>query len=719
MKTKNSLRAVTLIIVTLSFPSLSAGYSAEQTDWSGGWGVSGPVTDWGDTFEMSYDINFYYASGKLVLAYNLLTEGERKNIASLDVASIVQSGDVDGDGDIDVIAAVYDSTLGKVVWYENLGSGLFASTPHLIIEVQYPSYYSVDVDRDSDVDIVVCSDYVHPNVFWYENDGTGHFTEHGIGDGYYNVDAPGCDDLDDDGDMDIIASARNGNIGGVRWYENDGSENFTEHEITAAPYFGQNEPFIPTGDIDGDDDIDFCLVRTNQHYVDWWENDLDGTGTFVLHEISGGYTSPVHPWLADLDRDGDLDIVTSSDGLGTVDWWENDGAGNFDSSPHVIAPNYPNAQHFAVLDVDYDGDEDVLTASAGDNALDWWQNMDDGEDFIQGRFQSDYAGACGCWADDITGQGIPIALATARVGDSVDWFQIIAGYRDSGELMSSILDIGDISDYDQYWGDIQWTADTPAYTDVSFCVRSSNDWGDMREWSPTITESGANLSDYLEPNTRYFQYKVNLTTGDADTPTLYDVTVYWHEATDTGVGEYDFDASPAERGIVLTWDCNDEDVCGFNLYRSTETDETKTARRGIINDKLVTGSPPFKYLDDTVSEGATYSYWLEIIDAAGAAETVGPATCEWNGSLPTTYALYQSRPNPARGSVTIAFDLPESAEVSLSVYDISGRKVATLVDEAMAAGTHELTATGLAPGVYVYRLGARDYTAAKKMVIVE
>jgi hypothetical protein len=719
MNAKFFIRTVTLVFVALSLPSTAAGYSAEQTDWSGGWGVSGPVSEWGDTFDISYDINFYYASGKLVLAYDLLTEGERKNISTLDIASIVQSGDVDCDGDIDVIAAVYHSSLGKVVWYENLGNGAFVSTPNLIDNVQYPSYYSVDVDLDDDVDIILCSDYVSPNVFWYENDGTGHFTEHGIGSGYYNVDAPGCGDFDDDGDMDIVASARNGDIGGVRWYENDGSENFTEHVITSAPYFGQNEPFIPTGDIDGDDDVDFCLVRTNDHYVDWWENDLDGTGMFILHEIADGYTSPVHPWLADLDRDGDLDMVTSSSGLGTVDWWENEGGGNFGSSPHVIAPDYPNAQHFAVLDVDYDGDEDLITASAGDNALDWWQNVDEGDDFIQGRFQSDYAGACGCWADDVTGLGIPIALATAQVGDSVDWFQIIAGYRTSGELTSSILDIGDVSDYNQYWGEIEWTEDAPFNTDVTFCVRSSDDSADMREWSPAITESGAELSEYLEPNTRYFQYKVNLDTEGSDTPTLYDVTVHWYEAADTGVGEYDFDASPGVKGVVLTWDCDDGSVCGFNLYRSAESGGTRSTLRKAVNDETITGSPPYEFLDGNVSGGVTYSYWLEVLDAGGSVETVGPVMCEWNGSLPTAYALYPARPNPARGSAMIAFDLPEPSEVSLMVYDITGREVATLVNAKLAAGTHECTVSGLARGVYVYRFEAADYTAAKKMVVVE
>jgi hypothetical protein len=120
-----------------------------------------------------------------------------------------------------------------------------------------------------------------------------------------------------------------------------------------------------------------------------------------------------------------------------------------------------------------------------------------------------------------------------------------------------------------------------------------------------------------------------------------------------------------------------------------------------------------------MEEGATYSYWLEALDVGGAAETFGPVECTWNGALPTAYALYQSRPNPARGSAMIAFDLPEDTRVTLAVYDISGRKVTTLVDETLAVGSHERTVAGLASGVYIYKLDAGSFSAARKMVVVE
>ena len=101
----------------------------------------------------------------------------------------------------------------------------------------------------------------------------------------------------------------------------------------------------------------------------------------------------------------------------------------------------------------------------------------------------------------------------------------------------------------------------------------------------------------------------------------------------------------------------------------------------------------------------------------GSSAVFGFVECAWRGAVPTTYALYQSRPNPATGNATIAFDLLEDTKVTLAIYDINGRKVTTVVDETLPVGNHERTVSGLAPGVYVYKLTASDYTAAKKMVI--
>jgi hypothetical protein len=180
-----------------------------------------------------------------------------------------------------------------------------------------------------------------------------------------------------------------------------------------------------------------------------------------------------------------------------------------------------------------------------------------------------------------------------------------------------------------------------------------------------------------------------------------------------------FTAEGVADGINVSWKCADE-VAGFNLYRSEGSEERKSITSlNKLNAGLITGESPYEYLDAAVERDITYSYWLEAIDVGGSSENFGPVDCTWNGALPTTYALYQSRPNPATGTAVIAFDLPEDADVTLTVYDISGRKVTTVVNETLTIGTHERTVSGLAPGVYVYRLKAGDFSAARKMVVVE
>jgi hypothetical protein len=179
-----------------------------------------------------------------------------------------------------------------------------------------------------------------------------------------------------------------------------------------------------------------------------------------------------------------------------------------------------------------------------------------------------------------------------------------------------------------------------------------------------------------------------------------------------------FEAESVRAGIELTWDCEDGRTVGFNLYRSASSGNATTLR-GKINAELITGDPPYRYLDADVSEGINYQYWLEALDAGGAAETYGPVECTWRGALPTSYALYQSRPNPASGAATIAFDLPKPSHVTISVYDLAGREILTIVNGSLTAGEHEAEVSGLAPGVYVYKMSAGPFNAVRKMVVVE
>ena len=89
--------------------------------------------------------------------------------------------------------------------------------------------------------------------------------------------------------------------------------------------------------------------------------------------------------------------------------------------------------------------------------------------------------------------------------------------------------------------------------------------------------------------------------------------------------------------------------------------------------------------------------------------------------LPTHFNLEQNYPNPFNPSTTISFNLPAKSFVSLKVFDLIGREVATIVSEEMSAGhyTKQWNAAKISSGIYFYRLQAGSFTESKKFVLLK
>jgi hypothetical protein len=95
---------------------------------------------------------------------------------------------------------------------------------------------------------------------------------------------------------------------------------------------------------------------------------------------------------------------------------------------------------------------------------------------------------------------------------------------------------------------------------------------------------------------------------------------------------------------------------------------------------------------------------------------------ENNGQeITSNYTLYQNYPNPFNPITTIKFDIPESGNVILKIYDIRGKEVKTLFSEHFFAGEYEAVfdAAGLTSGVYFYKLITKNYTKTKRMILVK
>jgi hypothetical protein len=699
-----------LILVLASCAYGSEGDVATQTDWSGGPGVPGPVTDWGDTFDGATSINWNDTPGSLGLVREPITHIVSEGF---DRPFSVYAADMDGDSDIDVLsAATSDIMEGVIYWWENLdGSG--TSWAEHTVDVEFAgavSAHAADLDGDDDIDVIGAA-LTDRDVIWWENtDSVGtSWTKHPINVEFWGANSVYAADVDGDDDMDVLGA---GEVNcDVTWWENvDGLGATWEEHIVDEEFTGANSVFA--ADVDGDTDIDVLAAARVADDITWWEN-VDGTGeSWTEHIVADDFEDAYDVKAADVDGDNDVDIIGAGHYEDDVTWWENvDGSGTTWEA-HMIDNGFEYASSVYAVDVDGDADIDVLSAAGSDDDITWWENLDGvGGSWAKRTVDGDFGGANSVYAADVDGDGKLDVIGAAELDEKIAWWDVTK-IAAAGELISSINDTEGSSE----WGQIDWTADTPENTTVKFRIRASNAWGVMGEWSTDITVHPFGLGEFLEDGLKYVQYKAILETADpGTTPTLEDVTIDWGY---TGIALTSFSAESAADGIDVSWECTDN-VTGFNLYRSAAGNTKTISSRDRLNAELITGESPYEYLDATVEKDVTYNYWLEALDVGGSSDTFGPVGCTWRGVLPTTYALYQSRPNPAAGTATIAFDLPETAPVTLIVYDLTGRTVTTVVNETLTVGTHERTVSGLAPGVYVYKLEAGDFAAARKMVIVD
>ncbi len=175
-----------------------------------------------------------------------------------------------------------------------------------------------------------------------------------------------------------------------------------------------------------------------------------------------------------------------------------------------------------------------------------------------------------------------------------------------------------------------------------------------------------------------------------------------------------FNATPkGYDALALKWSVKPpmgERFTRYNLYRREKG--ARDWRK--VNEATLPGGGSGSY-DGGLACLRCYEYLLEGI-VEGRPRQLG--ITEGTTTAPQAFVLHNARPNPWSSKAVIAFELMDRADVELAVYDLSGRKVATLAAGWLPPGAHEREVSALAPGVYVYRLSAGDWGAAKKMVVV-
>ncbi len=234
------------------------------------------------------------------------------------------------------------------------------------------SVFSIDLDGDGDNDVLSAS-YYDDKIAWYENaDGLGSFGPQQVitGSAEYARSVFSAD-LDGDGDNDVLSASNGDNK--IAWYENtDGLGSFGPQQVITTSANGAQSVF--SVDLDGDGDNDVLSASYHDNKIAWYEN-TDGLGSFgpqqVITTSAGGAT---FVFSADLDLDGDNDVLSASVLDNKIAWYENsDGLGSFGPQQIITTSAYGALSVFSA-DLDGDGDNDVLSASDQDDKIAWYRN---------------------------------------------------------------------------------------------------------------------------------------------------------------------------------------------------------------------------------------------------------------------------------------------------------------------------------------------------------
>ncbi len=187
-----------------------------------------------------------------------------------------------------------------------------------------------------------------------------------------------------------------------------------------------------------------------------------------------------------------------------------------------------------------------------------------------------------------------------------------------------------------------------------------------------------------------------------------------------------FNAKLINSSIVeLTWKTATEvNNYGFEIERAviTNPEEQKVVnweKVGFVMGAGNSNSPKiYKFVDNNPTNGTTFIYRLKQIDVDGTIEYSGEVVIN---VLPNKTELQQNYPNPFNPTTNIKFSLAKAQNVKLEVYDVLGKKIATLLDKNLNPGFHSVNfnATGLANGIYIYKLKTENSVQTRKMLLIK
>lgn len=361
-----------------------------------------------------------------------------RNMADLSV------GDMDGDGDMDVIVAQYFE--GNIAWFENNGSGAFANE-HVVVSGlgQIWTVLSGDLDEDNDVDLLVD---LQGQTYWFENDGAGAFgRQWGIElTGF--LDTIRLEDLDSDGDLDLLCHFDPFNSH-LEWRENDGKGNFSRAQrFIKGGTDALTVSDLEIGDFDGDGFADVVVVDFSRGELDLYRNRAGASPKITSFSVNDNTVAPggsvTLSWTVENADEVRLDgLVVPSSGSALRQAGDTDtefvlvalnADGRVETTVTVFVPEpsfqtetvvtegaFVQLRDLAVGDLDGNGTQDIVVAAYNTHKVAWVSNDGSGQFSAPIFIDSSYTYPAGAVTGDfdrdgdtdvvmISGEGAPLSL---------------------------------------------------------------------------------------------------------------------------------------------------------------------------------------------------------------------------------------------------------------------------------------------------------------------
>lgn len=199
----------------------------------------------------------------------------------------------------------------------------------------------------------------------------------------------------------------------------------SEHTTFNLDVSGPGLEPLAFGDIDGDGDIDILINEDQEGFVHWLEYDDVIFPQFIKHTVisNASFNSSVD--LADMDSDGDLDILLTQGGfIDALSWYENDGTSNPSFIRHTIIAGSGNSLHVVVGDLDNDGDLDIgSNGSSESNTLGWFENLGGSNpSFEEHQIPTSFVAPVNIALADMQGDGYLDLVASSRIADGIWWY---------------------------------------------------------------------------------------------------------------------------------------------------------------------------------------------------------------------------------------------------------------------------------------------------------